>query len=87
MQVITFSSLTTLKIFNAVNAGVGAWVGHPTHNFWCCLGFLDKNCTYLDAESLYEHIKQETFQTRTPPQRQALVKRVRETVTGDEEIQ
>ncbi|XP_042629772.1 receptor expression-enhancing protein 3-like isoform X3 [Cyprinus carpio] len=38
-----------------------------------------KNCISLDTEQLYEHIKGDTFQTRTPtsPQRQVLVKRAR----------
>ncbi len=38
-------------------------VGHPIHN--CCLRlfFLEKDCVYLDAERLYDHIKREMFQT------------------------
>ncbi len=36
----------------------------------------DKNCVCLDTECLYKHIKQGTFQTRTPPQRHAQIKRV-----------
>ncbi len=50
---------------------------HPIHN--CCLGlfFTEKDCVYLDAERLYDHIKWETFQTRalTPPPRQTRVTR------------
>ncbi len=36
-------------------------VDHPTHN--CCYSvfFLDKNCFYLDAEHVYDHINQETI--------------------------
>ncbi len=56
-----------------------ARIGHLIHN--CCLGlfFLEKDCIYLDAEHLYNHIKRETFQTcaLTSPPRQALVKRAR----------
>ncbi len=54
-------------------------VGLPIHN--CCLWlfFLEKDCVYLDAERLYDHIKWETFQTRalTSPPHQARVKRAR----------
>ncbi len=49
-------------------------VGHPTHNCYFCLFFLDKKCIYSVADGLYEP---ETFQTRasTSLQRQARVKR------------
>ncbi len=32
-----------------------------------CLFFLEKGCVYLDAEHLYDHIKQEMFQKHAPP--------------------
>ncbi len=54
-----------LKLFNAVNAGAEPRVGHPTHNCYFCLFFLDKKCIYSVAERLYENIKRETFQTRS----------------------
>ncbi len=56
----------------------GAGVGHPIQNCCLCLFFLEKDCVYLDAERLYDHIKWETFQTRalTSPPRQERVKRV-----------
>ncbi len=57
----------------------GPSVGHPTHKCFLRLFFFLKDCVYLDAERLYDHIKRETFQTRslTSPPRQARVKQVR----------
>ncbi len=64
MQAINFSSLTALKIFNAFNTGAEQGLATPVTTA-ASVSF-DKNCVYLDAERLYEHIKQETFQTCTP---------------------
>ncbi len=57
----------------------GARVGHPIHNSCLCLFFLERDCIYLDADCLDDHIKRKTFQTCTliSPPRQARVKRVR----------
>ncbi len=73
-----FSSLTALKIFNAVNAGVELRLATPLTTA-ASLFFLEKNCIYLDAELFYDHIKQETFQMHAPTslQHQAWVKRAR----------
>ncbi len=56
---IDFSNLTVLKIFNA---GAGLGLATPLTTAACVSFFLDKNC----AEDLYDHIKQDTFQMRTP---------------------
>ncbi len=65
-QDINFSSLRVLKIFNAGNAGMGLGLATPLNCCFCLFFFLENNCVYLDAERLYEHIKQATFQMRTP---------------------
>ncbi len=65
MQAITFSSLTVLNIFDAVNTGAELRLATPLTNA-ASVFFLDKDCVYLDVERLYDHIKQETFQTCTP---------------------
>ncbi len=56
--------INMLKIFNAINAGAGLDLATPFTN--CCLRlfFLEKDCIYLDAEHLYDHIKWEMFQSR-----------------------
>ncbi len=59
-QVINFSSLRALKVFNSGLANLHTAAASV-------LFFLDDNCIYLEAELLYDHIKQ----------RQALVKLVR----------
>ncbi len=54
-----------LKIFNAINAE--AELGLATALTTVSVTFsLDKKRIYSVAERLYEHIKWETFQTRTP---------------------
>ncbi len=70
-----FFQINALKIFNA-GAGLGLATPFTTA---ASPFFLEKDCVYLDAERLYDHIKRETFQTRalTPPPRQAQVKRAR----------
>ncbi len=42
----------------------GARVGHPIHNCCLCLFFLAKDCVYLEAERLYDHIKQFRFRVK-----------------------
>ncbi len=39
-----------------------ARVGQLIHNCCLCLFILEKDCVYLDAEGLYNHIKRKTFQ-------------------------
>ncbi len=58
MQAINFSSLTAYILH-----GVGLGLATPLLSSFF---FLDKKCIYLVIECLYNHIKQETFQTRTP---------------------
>ncbi len=53
-QEINFSSLTVLKIFNAGNAGMGLGLATPPPTAASVSFFLEKNCVYLDAESIYE---------------------------------
>ncbi len=63
-------------IFNAINAGAGLGLATP---FTClCLSFLEKDCIYLDADCLYDHIKWETFQTcaLTSPLRQTSMEKI-----------
>ncbi len=64
MQAINFFQFNTVKIFNAINAGTGLGLATPL------------TTVYSDAERLYEPIKWDTFQMRTPTslQRQARVK-------------
>ncbi len=64
-----FFQINALKIFNAINAGAGLGLATPFTTA-ASLFFLEKDCVYLDAERLYDHIKWETFQTRaltSPP--------------------
>ncbi len=61
---IIFFKINMLKIFNAINAGAGLDLAIPFTNCCICLFFLEKDCVYLDAERLYDHIKWETFQPR-----------------------
>ncbi len=80
---INFSSLTALKIFNAVNTGAELGLATP---FTTVSFFLDKNCIYLDAESLYDNIRDFSdvhFNFASAP---ALVKRAQKR-TGEEELQ
>ncbi len=76
-----------LKIFNAINAGAEGW---PPHSQLLLLSFFFlTRIVYLDAECLYDHIKQETFQTHTSasPQGQALVKQGCRTVQVMRQLQ
>ncbi len=67
------NGLNALKIFNAINAGAGLGLATPFTTA-ASVFFLEKDCVYLDAERLYDHIKRETFQMReTSPPRQARV--------------
>ncbi len=59
-QTINFSSLTVLK------TGVELGLPTPLTTADSVSFFLDKDCVYLDAERLYEHIKQQFFQTHAP---------------------
>ncbi len=73
---ISAVKISVLTIFNAVNRGAELGLASPLTTAASVSFFLDKNCIYLDAERLYVHIKQETFQMHAPtsPQRQVLVK-------------
>ncbi len=79
MQEITFFQINKIKIFNAINAGAGLGLATPFTTAASVSSFLEKDCVYLDAEHLYDHIKWETFQmcALTSPPRQAQVKQVR----------
>ncbi len=76
-QEINFFQINALKIFNAINAGAGLGLATTFTTAASCLFFIEKDCIYLDAERLYDHIKRETFQTHalTSPPRQVRVKR------------
>ncbi len=73
------NGLNALKIFNAINAGAGLGLATPFTTAASVSFFREKDCVYLDAESLYDHIKRETFQMHAlmSPPRQARVKRAR----------
>ncbi len=64
MQEIIFFQINALKIFYAINAGAGLGLATPFTTAASVSFFLEKDCVYLDAERLYDHIKRETFQTR-----------------------
>ncbi len=72
-----FSLIKSLKIFN--NAGAGLGLATPFTTAASLSFFLEKYSVYLDAELIYDHIKWETFQTRTltSPPRQERIKRGR----------
>ncbi len=52
------------RLMQAANTGAGLGLATPFTTAALCLFFLEKDCVYLDAERLYDHIKSETFQRR-----------------------
>ncbi len=78
-QAINFFSLTRLNYLTLLTQGRGLGLATPLITANSVTFFLDKKCIYSVTERLYEHIKQETFQTCAPAslQHQARVKRAR----------